>query len=34
MAGPIPFDRESPDDQCSRSEFKAQRDKLPIGAAS
>lgn len=28
MAGPIPFDRESPDDQCSRSEFKAQRDKL------
>lgn len=28
MAGPIPFDRESLDDQCSRSEFQAQRDKL------
>ena len=28
MSGPIPFDRASLDEQCSRSEFKAQRDKL------
>ena len=28
MAGPIPFDRESREEQCSRSEFKAQCDQL------
>ena len=28
MAGPIPFERAARDEQCSRSEFKAQRDKL------
>ena len=28
MAGPIPFDRALLDKQCSRSQFKAQRDKL------
>ena len=28
MAGPIPFDRALLDEQCSRSQFKAQRDKL------
>ena len=28
MAGPIPFERLPLDQQCSRSEFKAQRDKL------
>ena len=30
MAGPITFERVSRDEHCSRSEFKAQRDKLEI----